>query len=127
MRGQATEVRHVADAAETAVTARRTAGGALLVTGILVLAFNLRAMITGLPPVFPELQSVLHVSASTLAVLASVPQRLVVLRDAASGWMDLGNPKRVFEALTLSRIQPSWVNIQPKRRLPNVFDVPGLN
>jgi MFS transporter, CP family, cyanate transporter len=55
------------------VTARRTAGGALLVTGILVLAFNLRAMITGLPPVFPELQAVLHVSAGTLAVLASVP------------------------------------------------------
>jgi MFS transporter, CP family, cyanate transporter len=57
-------------------TASRTvaaAGGALLVTGILALAFNLRAMITGLPPVFPELQSVLHVSAASLAVLAAVP------------------------------------------------------
>ena len=30
-------------------------GGALLVIGILVLAFNLRAAITSLPPVFPEL------------------------------------------------------------------------
>jgi MFS transporter, CP family, cyanate transporter len=66
-------LRHVKDAVDTAVTARRTAGGALLVTGILVLAFNLRAMITGLPPVFPELQAVLHVSAGTLAVLAAVP------------------------------------------------------
>jgi MFS transporter, CP family, cyanate transporter len=45
----------------------------LLVTGVLVLALNLRAAITSLPPIFPELESALHVSASTLAVLAAVP------------------------------------------------------
>ncbi len=51
----------------------RAAGGALLVAGILALGFNLRLVITSLPPIFPELQSVLHVSAGTLAVLAAVP------------------------------------------------------
>jgi MFS transporter, CP family, cyanate transporter len=51
----------------------RAAGGALLVTGILALGFNLRAAITSLPPVFPEFESVLHVSAGSLAVLAAVP------------------------------------------------------
>ncbi len=51
----------------------RAAGGALLVAGLLALAFNLRAMVTGLPPVFPELQSVLHISSASLAVLAAVP------------------------------------------------------
>ncbi len=51
----------------------QAAGGALLVTGILALAFNLRSMITGLPPLFPELQSVLHISSASLAVLAAVP------------------------------------------------------
>ena len=51
----------------------QAAGGAVLVTGILVLAFNLRTMITGVPPVFPELQTVLHVSSGSLAVLAAVP------------------------------------------------------
>ncbi len=50
-----------------------TAGGTLLVTGILLLAFNLRATVTGLPPLFPELESVLHVSSGSLAVLAAVP------------------------------------------------------
>jgi MFS transporter, CP family, cyanate transporter len=45
----------------------------LLVAGVLVLAVNLRAAITSLPPIFPELESALHVSASTLAVLAAVP------------------------------------------------------
>ncbi len=51
----------------------RAAGGALLVAGILALGFNLRLVITSLPPIFPELQSVLHVSAGTLAVLAAIP------------------------------------------------------
>jgi CP family cyanate transporter-like MFS transporter len=48
-------------------------GGALLVTAILVLSLNLRTAITSLPPVFPELESALHISASTLALLAAVP------------------------------------------------------
>jgi len=48
-------------------------GGALLVAGILVLALNLRAAITSLPPVFPELQSALHIPASSLALLAAIP------------------------------------------------------
>ncbi len=48
-------------------------GGALLVIAVLVLAFNLRAAITSLPPVFPELQSALHISAASLALLAAVP------------------------------------------------------
>jgi MFS transporter, CP family, cyanate transporter len=64
------------NAGQTTATGRagaRVAGGALLVTGILALAFNLRSMVTGLPPVFPELQAILHVSAGSLAVLAAVP------------------------------------------------------
>ena len=46
---------------------------ALLVVGILALAFNLRAAITGLPPVFPELSAALHLSSATIAALAAVP------------------------------------------------------
>ena len=48
-------------------------GAPIFITGVLLLAVNLRAAITGLPPVFPELQSALHVSASTLALLAAMP------------------------------------------------------
>ena len=47
--------------------------GALLVAAVVALAINLRAAITSLPPVFPELESALHVSASTLALLAAIP------------------------------------------------------
>ena len=38
-----------------------------------MLAFNLRAAITSLPPVFPELSATLHLSSASLAALAAVP------------------------------------------------------
>ena len=43
------------------------------------------------------------------AVLSRVPERLVVLRDEKSGWMDLGSPHRVIEAVTLSGLQAPWL------------------
>lgn len=45
----------------------------MLVAGILAVAFNMRASITGLPPVFPELSKSAGLSTATLAVLAAVP------------------------------------------------------
>ena len=52
------------------------AGGlaaALLVAGIIALAFNLRAAITSVPPLFPEISARLQLSPGKLAVLAAVP------------------------------------------------------
>ena len=54
-------------------SSRLRLGAPLLIAGVLVLAVNLRAAITGLPPVFPELGSALHLSASNLALLAAIP------------------------------------------------------
>jgi len=48
-------------------------GAALLIAGVLVLGINLRGAITGLPPVFPELESALHLSAGTISLLAAIP------------------------------------------------------
>jgi CP family cyanate transporter-like MFS transporter len=45
----------------------------VFVAGILVLAFNLRAAITGLPPLFPELSSSLGLSPAAIAALAATP------------------------------------------------------
>ena len=45
----------------------------LLVVGLLALAFNLRAAITSLPPVFPELATALHLPSGAIAALAAVP------------------------------------------------------
>jgi CP family cyanate transporter-like MFS transporter len=46
---------------------------ALLVIGVLALGFNLRTAITSLPPVFPELQSSLGLSSTTISILAATP------------------------------------------------------
>jgi MFS transporter, CP family, cyanate transporter len=54
-------------------TTRSPWGTALFVTGIAALGFNLRAAITSLPPVFPELAASLHLSSAAIAALAAVP------------------------------------------------------
>ena len=43
-------------------------------------------------------------------VLASQPERLLVIRDAGSGWTDLGNPNRVFATLAREKIAPAWLD-----------------
>src|SRR5579864_3427030 len=42
------------------------------------------------------------------AVLVPQPHRLLVVRDAVSGWSDLGNPTRVID--TLTRNNPAWLS-----------------
>ena len=49
------------------------AGGALLIGGILAVSFNMRAAITSLPPVYPELSSAAGWSTATQAALVAVP------------------------------------------------------
>jgi mannose-1-phosphate guanylyltransferase len=45
-------------------------------------------------------------------VLTQKPERLVVLRDAASGWIDFGSPRRVIDVLLSQGIRPSWLDSQ---------------
>jgi CP family cyanate transporter-like MFS transporter len=54
-------------------TRKRGLGTGLLVAGILALAFNMRAAISSLPPVFPELSGALRISVGAEAVLAAIP------------------------------------------------------
>ena len=43
-------------------------------------------------------------------VLARVPNRLLVLRDAESGWTDLGSPRRVVDVVTRHGLRPQWLS-----------------
>jgi CP family cyanate transporter-like MFS transporter len=54
-------------------TGRRSPAVALFVAGIIALAFNLRAAITSLPPLFPELAARLDLSSPELSALAATP------------------------------------------------------
>jgi CP family cyanate transporter-like MFS transporter len=53
--------------------AKVISGGAVLLAGILLLAANMRAAITSLPPLFPQLRAALHLSAASVSVLAAIP------------------------------------------------------
>ncbi|HEX2318575.1 MAG TPA: MFS transporter [Streptosporangiaceae bacterium] len=49
------------------------AGGGLLLAGILATSFNMRASITGLPPVFPEMTAAAGWTTATKSALAAMP------------------------------------------------------
>ena len=42
-------------------------------------------------------------------ILVPQPHRLLAIRDATSGWADLGSPTRVRDTLTRNNIQPTWL------------------
>jgi CP family cyanate transporter-like MFS transporter len=52
---------------------RRAQRTAVFILGMVALAFNLRAAITSLPPLFPELADSLHLSNAALSALAALP------------------------------------------------------
>ena len=54
-------------------TRRYARNGVLLVAGVLAIAFNLRAAITSLPPLFPELSARLHLAPAAVSALAALP------------------------------------------------------
>jgi hypothetical protein len=39
-----------------------------------------------------------------------LPSGLLLVRDAGSGWADLGDPERVIDRLIRNRIEPAWLN-----------------
>ena len=82
---------------------RRSLEAALLVVSIIALGFNLRAAITSLPPVFPELQSQLHLSSATVTILAATPVLCFGAVSGLAAWLSrrLGEEQVLFGALAL--------------------------
>jgi CP family cyanate transporter-like MFS transporter len=81
--------------------ARRSLEATLLVVSIAALAFNLRAAITSLPPVFPELQSKLHLSSATITLLAATPVLCFGVFSGMAAWLSrrFGDERVLFGAL----------------------------
>ena len=73
----------------------------LLVVGVVALGFNLRAAITSLPPIFPELESTLHISTAAVSVLAATPVLCfgVVSGFAAALARRIGEERMLFAAI----------------------------
>jgi MFS transporter, CP family, cyanate transporter len=81
--------------------ARRSLETVLLVVSIAALAFNLRAAITSLPPVFPELETRLRLSSAVVTVLAATPVLCFGLVSGMGAWLSrrLGEERVLFGAL----------------------------
>src|SRR5450631_4188298 len=82
---------------------RRSLETALLVISIVALAFNLRAAITSLPPIFPELEQRLGLSPATMTVLAATPVLCFGAVSGLAAWLSrrLGEERVLFGALIL--------------------------
>lgn len=81
--------------------ARRPLETVLLVVSIAALAFNLRAGITSLPPVFPELETRLRLSSAAVTMLAATPVLCFGLVSGMGAWLSrrLGEERVLFGAL----------------------------
>lgn len=82
---------------------KRVLERALLVVGVAALGFNLRGAITSLPPVFPELQGRLGLSAAGISVLAATPVICFAVFSGFAAWLSrrLGD-ERVLLAATVA-------------------------
>jgi CP family cyanate transporter-like MFS transporter len=67
--------------------ARRPLEAALLVASVAAMGFNLRAAITSLPPVFPELQARLGLPAAEVSALASTPVLCFGVVSGVAAWL----------------------------------------
>jgi CP family cyanate transporter-like MFS transporter len=67
---------------------RRSYQTTLLVVAVTAAGFNLRAAITSLPPLFPDLQARLHLSSAVLSLLAATPVIFFGAAAAFAAWLN---------------------------------------
>ena len=75
----------------------------LLIVAMAAAGLNLRAAITSLPPIFPDLQTQLHLSSATLSLLAATPVICFGVVSAFAAWLNrrYGEEANLLVALVL--------------------------
>jgi len=112
-----TQIRQV-----TAKTARVRLERTLLIVGVVALGFNLRAAITSLPPVFPELESSLRLSTATVSILAATP---VLCFAVVSGFAAAVARRFTEERVLLAAIIALAAGLVARAVVPAVALFPG--
>jgi CP family cyanate transporter-like MFS transporter len=92
------------------------------VVGVVALGYNLRGAITSLPPVFPELQSSLHLSAATISLLAATP---VICFGVVSGFAAALARRLGEERVLLGAILVLVAGLVTRGAVPSVLLFPG--
>jgi MFS transporter, CP family, cyanate transporter len=94
----------------------------LLVVAMAAAGFNLRTAITSLPPLFPDLQTELHLSSAMLSLLAATPVICFGVVSAFSAWL---NRRYGEEAILLVALALLTAGLLLRGAAPETMLFPG--
>lgn len=105
-----------------AASVRRPYEIALLVVAVAAAGFNLRTAITSLPPIFPDLQTQLHLSSAMLSLLAATPVICFGVVSAFAAWLN-----RLYgeEAILLVALALLTAGLLLRGAAPEIMLFPG--
>src|SRR5580658_7695548 len=101
---------------------RRSYQTTLLVVAVTAAGFNLRAAITSLPPLFPDLQAQLHLSSAELSLLAATP---VICFGAAAAFAAWLNRRFGEEVILLVALGVLTAGLLLRGAAPDIMLFPG--
>jgi MFS transporter, CP family, cyanate transporter len=101
---------------------RRSYQSTLLVVAVTAAGFNLRTAVTNLPPLFPDLQTKLHLSSAALSLLAATP---VICFGAAAAFAAWLNRRFGEEAVLLAALGVLTAGLLLRGVAPGVMLFPG--
>jgi CP family cyanate transporter-like MFS transporter len=101
---------------------RRSYEITLLVVAVAAAGLNLRAAITSLPPLFPDLQTRLHVSSATLSLLAATPVLCFGVVSAFAAWL---NRRYGEETILLAALALLTTGLLLRGAAPRIMLFPG--
>ena len=105
-----------------AAAARRPYEITLLVVAVAAAGLNLRTAITSLPPLFPDLQARLHLSAAALSLLAATPVICFGVVSAFAAWL---NRRYGEEVILLAALVLITAGLLLRGAAPGVMLFPG--
>ncbi len=105
-----------------AANVRRPYEITLLVVAVAAAGFNLRAAITSLPPIFPDLQARLHLSSAMLSLLAATPVICFGVVSAFAAWL---NRRYGEEATLLVALALLTAGLLLRGAAPDIMLFPG--
>ena len=105
-----------------AASARRPYEITLLVVAVAAAGLNLRTAITSLPPLFPDLQTRLHLSSAALSLLAATPVICFGVVSAFAAWL---NRRYGEEAILLVALVLLSAGLLLRGAVPGIMLFPG--
>src|ERR1035438_4022822 len=94
----------------------------LLVVAVAAAGFNVRTAITSLPPLFPDLQTRLHLSSAALSLLAATPVICFGVVSAFAAWL---NRRFGEEAILLAALGVLTAGLLLRGADPGILLFPG--